>query len=159
MIHLVLNGAYRLTNAKLTACLQGIHKRCPSLLRYLTTPGTCLERALDSNVDSQGIQADHEHANPAAQIRVYPKSLELLNDPLLSVKTLHNLHNKHPFLSLLRKAYRRCLRWLPWYLAVVPYIWSYAAVFYAVALFTVNYIYIMLVASSNNNPVQSFNSS
>ena len=106
MIHLVLNGAYRLTNAKLTACLQGIHKRCPSLLRYLTTPGTCLERALDSNVDSQGIQADHEHANPAAQIRVYPKSLELLNDPLLSVKTLHNLHNKHPFLSLLRKAYQ-----------------------------------------------------
>ena len=106
MIHLVLNGAYRLTNAKLTACLQGIHKRCPSLLRYLTTPGICLERALDSNVDSQGIQADHEHANPAAQIRVYPKSLELLNDPLLSVKTLHNLHNKHPFLSLLRKAYQ-----------------------------------------------------
>jgi hypothetical protein len=104
-IHLILNGAYRLTNAELTACFQDVHKRCPSLLRYLTTPGTRLEQALESGVDSQDIQADHEHANPAAQIRVYPRSLKLLNDPLLSVRTLHNLHNKHLFLSLLRKAY------------------------------------------------------
>ena len=44
------------------------------------------------------------------------------------------------------------------YWAIAPYLWSETAAFYAVALFTVIYIYVLLVASYNNSSVQSFNS-
>jgi hypothetical protein len=104
-IHLVLSRAYKVSHPDITDCFHQVNVNCPSLLRYLTTPGTRLERAQDAEVDSQAIESDDKHLDAAAQIRITPKSLRLMGDTLLNVRTLHNLPIKHPFLKLLSTAY------------------------------------------------------
>lgn len=105
-IHLILSGAFQTTHAKLSRCFLKIDTKCPSLLHYLTTPGTRLDRAQNKdNDDMQSIEADKLHLEPVAQKRIYPKSTRLLNDTLLSVHTVHNLAHEHQFTDLLRNAY------------------------------------------------------
>lgn len=107
-IHLILGGAFHTTHTKLSVCFTNIDIKCPTLLRYLTTPGTQLDRACgdDDDDEMQAIVADELHTQPVAQKRIYPKSTRLLNDPLLSVRTLHNLPHQHQFTELLRDAYK-----------------------------------------------------
>ena len=104
-IHLILSGAYRTSHVNLTQCFQEVNIKCPTLLRYLRTPGTRLDCAQDSDVESQEIENDNKHHDAAAQIRIYPKSLKLLSDPLLGVRTIHNLASQHEFPKLLQRAY------------------------------------------------------
>ena len=106
-IHLILGGAFQTNHAKLSTCFLNIDIKCPTLLRYLTTPGTRLDRTQDNDEDDmQAIEADKTHLEPVALKRIYPKSTRLLNDTLLSVRTIHNLAHQHQFTNLLRNAYR-----------------------------------------------------
>jgi hypothetical protein len=104
-IHLILSGAYRTSHVDLTQCFQQVNIKCPTLLRYLRIPGTRSDCAQDSDVESQEIEDDNKHRDAAAQIRIHPKSLKLLSDPLLGVRTIHNLPSQHEFPKLLQSAY------------------------------------------------------
>lgn len=107
-IHLILSGAFQTTHAKLSACFTNIDTKCATLLLYLTTPGTRLDRACsdDDDDEMQALEADELHIEPSAQKRIYPKSTRLLNDILLSVRTIHDLPHRYQFTELLRDAYR-----------------------------------------------------
>ena len=84
---------------------RNIHQLSSTLLRYLRIPGTRLDCVQDSDVESQEIEDDNKHCDAAAQIRIYSKSLKLLSDPLLGVRTIHNFPIQHEFPKLLQRAY------------------------------------------------------
>ena len=107
-VRFVLNDAFLTSDAEFSRVIKNVNEKCPTLLQYLKAAGTSLGRQEENrNVDSQRLREDRNHHCPEAQIRLYPKSDELLQDDFLSVIYRHKLPYTHPFVSELREAYGR----------------------------------------------------
>ena len=73
-IHLILCGAYQISHISLTHCFQQVNTKCPTLLRYLKIPGTRLDCAQDSDVESQETE-DKTNIAMLLQRSAYTQSL------------------------------------------------------------------------------------
>jgi hypothetical protein len=105
-IHLVLGGAFKNSHPDLTKCFYNVNLQCPSLLRYLTVPGTRLDRKQDANLDTKRLVDDPAHIESAAIKRLHQDSRRLRSDQFLSTIWPHQLPTLHPFRSALRDAYK-----------------------------------------------------